>query len=90
MDCRLPSSSVHGILQERILERVVMPSSRGYSRPPGIEFVSLRLHWGFFTTSATCEDQLVNSVIHVGKMSSLSYLVAQMVKNLSAVWKIWV
>ena len=29
----LPSSSVHGILQERILERVVMPSSRGSSWP---------------------------------------------------------
>ena len=31
MDCSPPSSSVHGILQERILERVVMPFSRGSS-----------------------------------------------------------
>ena len=29
MDCSLPSSSVHGILQARILESVAMPSSRG-------------------------------------------------------------
>ena len=29
MNCSLPSSSVHGILQARILEWVAMPSSRG-------------------------------------------------------------
>ena len=29
MDCSLPGSSVHGILQARILEWIVMPSSRG-------------------------------------------------------------
>ena len=33
LDCSPPGSSVHGILQVRILERVVMPSSRGSSRP---------------------------------------------------------
>ena len=33
MDCSLPGSSVHGILQARILEWAVMPSSRGSSRP---------------------------------------------------------
>ena len=33
MDCSLPGSSVHGILQARILEWVAMPSSRGSSRP---------------------------------------------------------
>ena len=36
MDCSLPdlpSASVHGILQARILERVAMPSSRGSSQP---------------------------------------------------------
>ena len=32
MDSSLPGSSVHGILQVRILERVVMPSSRGSSQ----------------------------------------------------------
>ena len=31
MDCSLPGSSVHGILQARILEWVVMLSSRGSS-----------------------------------------------------------
>ena len=29
MDCSLPGSSVHGILQARILERVAIPFSKG-------------------------------------------------------------
>ena len=33
MDCSPPDSSVHGILQARILEWISMPSSRGSSRP---------------------------------------------------------
>ena len=33
MDCSLSGSSFHGILQARILEWVVMPSSRGSSMP---------------------------------------------------------
>ena len=31
MDCSPPGSSVHGILQARILEWVAMPSSKGSS-----------------------------------------------------------
>ena len=33
MDCSLPGSSVHGLLQARILEWVSMPSSRASSPP---------------------------------------------------------
>ena len=33
MDCRPPGSSVHGILQARILEWVAVPFSRGSSQP---------------------------------------------------------
>ena len=33
MDCSMPGSSVHGILQARILESVAMSSSRGSSQP---------------------------------------------------------
>ena len=40
MDCSLPGSSIHGILQARILEWVAMPSSRE-SSPPGIKPTSL-------------------------------------------------
>ena len=59
MGCSPPGSSVHGILQARILEWVAMPSSRGSSRPR-IELVSLMspaLTGGFFTTSAIWEAQ---------------------------------
>ena len=40
MDCSPPGSSVHGILQARVLEWVAMPSSRGSSRPRDPTLVS--------------------------------------------------
>ena len=40
MDCSPPGSSVHGILQTRILEWVAMPSSRGSSQPRDLTRVS--------------------------------------------------
>ena len=43
MDCSPPGSSVHGILQARILECAATPSSRGSSRP-GIKPTSHVLH----------------------------------------------
>ena len=55
MDCSLPGSSVHGILQARILEWVAVSSSRGSSQPriEPVSPVSLALAGRFFTTSAT-------------------------------------
>ena len=41
MDYRLPGSSVHGISQARILERVAIASSRGPSQP-GMEPIALQ------------------------------------------------
>ena len=55
--CIPPGSSVHGLLQVRILEWVAMPSSRDLPGP-GIEPASLMspaLAGGFFTTSAIWE-----------------------------------
>ena len=52
-------SSVHGILQARILEWIAMPS-RGSSQPRDqtcISYVSPGLAGRFFTTSATWEAQ---------------------------------
>ena len=49
MDCSLPGFSVHGILQTRILEWVVMPSW-GSSRPRDRTRISC-LAGGFFTTA---------------------------------------
>ena len=54
MDCSPPGSSVHGILQARILEWVAIPSS-GDLPDPGIKPRSpalSALEGGFFTTSA--------------------------------------
>ena len=44
MDCRPPGSSVHGILQGRILEGVAMPSFRGSSQGSNPHLLHL-LHW---------------------------------------------
>ena len=52
MDCGLPDSSVHGILQARILKWVAIPTP-GDLPDPGIEpksLVSPALAGGFFTT----------------------------------------
>ena len=57
MDFSPPASTVHGILQARILEWVTMPSP-GNLPNPGIKPMSLAspaLAGGFFTTSATWE-----------------------------------
>ena len=48
MDCRPLGSSIHGILQARILEWIAMPSSRGSSRPRDwthISYVSCMGRW---------------------------------------------
>ena len=47
-DCNPPGSSVHVILQARILEWVVMPFSRGSSQPRDQTQVSC-IAGGFFT-----------------------------------------
>ena len=66
MDRSLPGSSVHGILQARILEWVAMPFSRG-SSDPGIKPMSLMspaLAGGFFTTSTTWEAPILGHASH--------------------------
>ena len=49
VDCSLPTSSVHGILQARILEWVYMPSSSGSFLPRNQAHISC-ISGGFFTT----------------------------------------
>ena len=48
MDCSLPGSSAHLILQARILKWVAMPSSREFSQPSG-RTCSSCIAGGFFT-----------------------------------------
>ena len=52
VDCSPPGSSVHGILQSRILDWVAMPSSKGSSQPRDWTCVSCNscIAGGFFTT----------------------------------------
>ena len=52
MDCSPPGSSFQGILQARILECVVLPSSRGSSQPRDQTHISCSscIAAGFFTT----------------------------------------
>ena len=68
MDCSPPESSVHGILQARILEYPCPPP--GDLPDPGTEPTSLTsplLAGGFFTTSTTWE-------VHLGIMDSYCLL----------------
>ena len=68
MDHSSPGSSVHGILQARILEWVAMPSSRGSSLPKiilastALQADSLHLsHWGCPSNDTIL---YVNSIIY--------------------------
>ena len=59
MECSLPGSSVHGILQARILEWVAMPSSRGSSWPRDWTCIScLPARGGESSTTSTTWEAL--------------------------------
>ena len=58
MDCSPPRSSVHGILQTRILEWVAIPFSRGFSWPRDRTQVS-SIAGRFFTIWASRETNLL-------------------------------
>ena len=58
MDCSLPGSSVHGILQARILEWIAMPSSRESFWPrnqTGVSHVAGRFFTSWATREAHCQ-----------------------------------
>ena len=61
MHCSPPDSSVHGILQAKILEWATMPSSRWYSQTRDGTQVS-RVAGGFFTIWATREAHVFQSI----------------------------
>ena len=61
MDCSLPGSPVHEILQARTLEWVAMPSSRGSSQPRGGNCVS----WGSCIASGFFTSEPQGKPIHV-------------------------
>ena len=55
MDCSSPGSSVHGILQARIMEEVTMLFSRGFSRPRHLTWIYCIAGRIFFTAGAMRE-----------------------------------
>ena len=57
MDCSLPGSSVHGILQARVLEWVALPSP-GDLPNPGIELRSPALQADSLPTEPLCQGPL--------------------------------
>ena len=71
MDCSLPGSSVHGILQARILEWVAMPLPGDLPNPriKPVSLISPALAGRFFTTStfweALIECILPNSNVEI-------------------------
>ena len=73
-DCSPPGSSVHGILQARILEWVATPFSRGSPRPRDQTRVS-HLAGRFFTIWATREALSAWQVLNTH--SRLSYTLTQ-------------
>ena len=74
MDCSLPGSSVHGILQATIQEWVAMPFSRDLLHP-GIKPASLMspaLSARFFITSATWETRVSRKERHTWPVYTLA------------------
>ena len=65
VDCNPPGSSVHGILQARILEWVAMPFSRGSSQPRDRTWVSSCIVGRFFTISATRKQRGLETPLQV-------------------------
>ena len=70
MDCCLPDSSVHGILQVRILEWVAIPFSRGSSQPRDRTWVSCTAG-RFFTIWATGKPMPWSSDMMLNQTRSL-------------------
>ena len=68
VDCSLPGSSIHGILQARILEWVAISFSRGSSRPRDQTQVS-RIGGRRFNLWATREAPRVLNIVNIAAMN---------------------
>ena len=67
MDCSLPGSSVHGVLQARILVWVAIPFSGGSSQPRNLTRVSY-IAGRFFTIWTTRRVQVVHQFSSVAQL----------------------
>ena len=68
LDCSPPSSSIHGILQAKILEWVAMASSRGSSQPRGQTYFSGSscIGGGFFTIEPWGKPRKRLQILRIG------------------------
>ena len=85
MDCRLPGSSVHGILQARILEWVSISFSRGSSQTRAqtqVCYIASR----FLPSESPGFNEPPGKVLKLLWRHTHS-LVAQRIKNLPAMWE---
>ena len=67
MDCSLPGSSIHGILQARIPEWVAIPFSSGSSQPRGQSLVSC-IAGIFFTILPSVIKHILNFLAEHGNI----------------------
>ena len=81
MNCSQPSSSVHGILQARILEWVAISFSMGSSQPRDWTQVS-RIGGRIFTDRATSEDLLFHFCLFVKQLALFIYCLPYFVELL--------
>ena len=90
MDCSLPGSSGHGILQARILEWVAVPFSRGSSQSRNRTQVSC-IAGGFFTNWATREAQIWQEVfsfyLFFFGRRYFQFITASLVHNKPRIWQ---
>ena len=77
MDCSLPGSSVHGILQARILEWVAIPFSGGFSQPRNQTWVFV-LQVEFFIIWATTQCSVEQGIFKVKGVTAMIVLVKKM------------
>ena len=86
MDCNMPGFSVHGILQERILEWITIPFSRGSSwrRDQTWDFC---IAGGFFTICATREAPKSWCMLLISILNALLFIFLKSMKCISISWE---
>ena len=85
MDCSLSGSCVHGILQARILEWVVEPSSMGSSRPREQTLISyVYLHWqvGFLPLASPGKPGIAVVILKITSLHGRSKVALNKVPSL--------
>ena len=95
MDCSLPGSSVHGILQGRILEWVAIPFSRGSSWPRDgtqVSCIAGRFFSVCVTRKAHYNPQSIwrpsfTSALHINFPFPLKEILQEIAKNVPLVFK---